>query len=654
MKDNVLSLRVVLADGTVIKTRRRAVKSSAGYDLTRLFIGSEGTLGVVTEATLRLRRLPTHTSVVLAQFPTLRAAAAAVHRLVLSGVPFQRLELMDALAVRAVNLHDLRPGESSPFSDRASLLAECAALSPRGLLEQRAVFDAVCKEHGAAALHHSENREEEDRIWNLRKKCYFSVPALRTHPSVLPTPDAAPPKVGVLVTDVAVPVSRLADAMEATERLLAAEGLIGPMLIHAGDGNIHCLVVLRDGDAAELDAAERLREQLAVLALSMDGTITGEHGVGMGKRLLLEKEADGPTLELMKTLKLSLDPNNILNPGKILVPGAPAPAPTAPAAVDGQGPVGLRKQPPARGPVGGEQELASGGSPNSPKFDSFSSSAGVPRLEADVDSDVDGRGEVRDDEDIDDDDEEDGEVDEAEEEEEEEVVDLPEMQLLALLDEQEDSLVPAFSVLTTEAAVALHTRGWAVLDALLPPAIAAEAAAAALELGAVEADPPVFRPAAELRGLEDDPFRDRAARDDCVAWLHPDQPPASTHPALSAAVARLAALRDDLALLLHLAGQTEFQLALYRGNGGRYERHRDAFPIDDPTDTQQRRVTCVLYLTEHQVDGGGGLRIFRPLGAPPTDVATPPGRAVLFLSGVVDHEVLPVFTNRVAMTAWMR
>ncbi|KAI9324882.1 hypothetical protein DFJ73DRAFT_955046 [Zopfochytrium polystomum] len=321
MKDNVLSLRVVLADGTVIKTRRRAVKSSAGYDLTRLFIGSEGTLGIVSQATLRLRRSPSHTTVAIAQFKTLRAAAAAVHKLVLSGTPFQRLELMDAVAVRAVNLHDLNPGEKSPFADQTTLLAECAAFSQRGIDEQVAAFRETVAAHGAAGTSVATSPTEAERLWNLRKKCYFSVPALRTHPSVVVPPGAKPPKVGVLVTDVAVPISRLGDAMEATEILIREEGLIGPMLVHAGDGNCHCLLVLDEDDPREIEAAERVREKLGVLALSMDGTVTGEHGLGQGKRGLFEKEADGPTLELMKTLKLAIDPNNILNPGKIFVPG---------------------------------------------------------------------------------------------------------------------------------------------------------------------------------------------------------------------------------------------------------------------------------------------------------------------------------------------
>ncbi|KAJ1534833.1 hypothetical protein HK405_015929, partial [Cladochytrium tenue] len=314
MKDNVLALRVVLADGSVLRVRRRAVKSSAGYDLVRLFVGSEGTLGVVTQATLRLRRLPSHSTVALATFSTMDAAARAVHALVLSGAPFNRLELLDAPCVRAVNLHETRPGEVEPFHERPTLLAECAALSEDGLRDQlaalRRVFDdfverarvealnpasaAAASAAGADAdagpptLSIATDHRHAERLWDLRKKALFAAPALRTHPSTLANPTAAPPAVSTMTTDVAVPVSRLAAALAGATRLLERHRLVAPIVAHAGDGNFHCFVLIRDGDAAELARAHALADDLAALALELDGTVSGEHGVGVGKMHLLE------------------------------------------------------------------------------------------------------------------------------------------------------------------------------------------------------------------------------------------------------------------------------------------------------------------------------------------------------------------------------
>ncbi|KAI9326824.1 hypothetical protein DFJ73DRAFT_632388 [Zopfochytrium polystomum] len=318
MKDNVLSLRVALADGTVIQTRRRAVKSSAGYDLTRLFIGSEGTLGVITQATLRLRRIPTHRTVALAQFATLRAATTAVHRLVLTGTPFQRVELIDAHFLRALALQEASSAAGFPFDLSPTLLVECVVVSDSGVAEQVAAFHGVCG--GAQKVRVAESAEEADRLFALRKKVYFAGPLLRAHESVPAAVRVDEARLTRLSTDVAVPVSRLGDAMEATERMLQEEGLIGPMVAHAGDGNFHCMLLVKIGDAEEAAASERIKHRLGELALSMDGTVSGEHGIGMSKRALFQKEADPAALVLMKKIKKTLDPNNILNPGKIFVP----------------------------------------------------------------------------------------------------------------------------------------------------------------------------------------------------------------------------------------------------------------------------------------------------------------------------------------------
>ncbi|KAJ3094845.1 hypothetical protein HDU96_001451 [Phlyctochytrium bullatum] len=316
MKDNVLSLRVVMADGTVVTTRRRAVKSSAGYDLTRLFVGSEGTLGVVTQATLRLRVLPTRTTVALAQFSHLASAAEAVQRLVRSGAPFHRLEILDEVCVRAVNLGI---GEARKrFPELTTLLAECAGATPREVDAQLAVFRDVCgalvkaEGSGAGGVTVATDKAEGERLWDLRKKAFFAAPNLR------PTLDG---KCGVMVSDVAVPMSRLVGSLGTARKLLDEMGLVGPIVAHAGDGNYHVLLVVRTDDGgAEVEKAERFREEIGRLAIEEGGTCTGEHGIGEGKRELLEMEVGPEAIKLMRTLKDTLDPNHILNPGKVLLP----------------------------------------------------------------------------------------------------------------------------------------------------------------------------------------------------------------------------------------------------------------------------------------------------------------------------------------------
>ncbi|KAJ3195188.1 hypothetical protein HK101_000898 [Irineochytrium annulatum] len=311
MKDNVLNLRVVLADGTVLQTRRRAVKSSAGYDLTRLFIGSEGTLGIITAATLRLRVIPRHTSIGLAQFPTLDAAAGVVQKLARSGVGFNRLEILDDLCVRAVNLHDLEPEER--FKEWTTLLVECAGASEVEMREQVKVFTDVCsKVEGGSGVTISTSNTESERLWSLRKRAFFAAPALRRGES----------DVGVLVTDVAVPVSRLVESLGEAKRLLKQRRLVGPIVAHAGDGNYHVLLVIKRTDIEEVHRAEQLRDDIARMAIAMDGTCTGEHGVGTGKRHLLVEEVGPEAMALMRKLKKTLDPNNILNPGKIFLDSA--------------------------------------------------------------------------------------------------------------------------------------------------------------------------------------------------------------------------------------------------------------------------------------------------------------------------------------------
>ncbi|KAI8619895.1 putative D-lactate dehydrogenase mitochondrial precursor [Chytriomyces sp. MP71] len=308
MKDNVLSMRVVLADGTIVKTRNRAVKSSAGYDLTRLFIGSEGTLGIITQATLRLRKIPTHSSVILAQFPTLASSAATVQHLVQSGTPFLRLEIIDDLCIQAVNNEIEDPAQK--FAPLTTIMAECAGSSGDAVAEQIASFRAAC---GSVAVNVMEAKDEDEteRLWKLRKRAFFCAPSLRAH--------EAGKEWNVVVTDVAVPISRLVDILVATKKLIDQARLVSPIVAHAGDGNFHCLMVVDKNDKDELERAKRVRDEMARIALTMDGTCTGEHGIGIGKMHLLEEELGSGAMNLMRRIKKAVDPKNILNPGKVFL-----------------------------------------------------------------------------------------------------------------------------------------------------------------------------------------------------------------------------------------------------------------------------------------------------------------------------------------------
>ncbi|KAJ3017977.1 UNVERIFIED_CONTAM: D-lactate ferricytochrome c oxidoreductase [Siphonaria sp. JEL0065] len=308
MKDNVLSLRVVLADGTIVKTRNRAVKSSAGYDLTRLFIGSEGTLGLVTQATLRLRRIPTHSKVIIAQFPTLASSASAVQALVQSGAPFLRLEIIDDVCIKAVNNEIEDP--KLKFAELTTIMAECAGTSDDAVSEQIQTF----KQAGGSVATNvtlATNEKEAERLWNLRKRAFFSAPSLRHHEKNK--------EWSTIVTDVAVPISRLVDILVATKKLIADANLVSPIVAHAGDGNFHCLIVVDKNDTAELQRAKTMRDEMARLALEMQGTCTGEHGIGIGKMHLLEEELGEGGIQVMRKVKKALDPKNILNPGKIFI-----------------------------------------------------------------------------------------------------------------------------------------------------------------------------------------------------------------------------------------------------------------------------------------------------------------------------------------------
>ncbi|KAJ3275596.1 hypothetical protein HDV01_007599 [Terramyces sp. JEL0728] len=300
MKDNVVSLRVVLADGTVIKTRRRPNKSSAGYDLTRLFVGSEGTLGIVSEATLRLRRIHKCKAVIFAQYKTLQDAANTVAEVVQDGIQLNRMELLDDYSLKAINI-----AHKSNYGELNSLIFECAGYSKVQIQDQIEALEKITKRNNCL-LFQKESGIKSVQLWNIRKAAYFASKALR------PDIDSH-----ILTTDCAVPISHLCEILTATRNDLSQHGLIAAIVAHAGDGNFHVLLQIDIHNESEVKAAEEFRLRNASLALKFDGTCTGEHGIGVGKRELLVQEVGYEAVSLMRKIKKQFDPNGILNPGKV-------------------------------------------------------------------------------------------------------------------------------------------------------------------------------------------------------------------------------------------------------------------------------------------------------------------------------------------------
>jgi len=298
MRDSVAALEVVLADGRIIRTGSRAAKSAAGYDLTGLIVGSEGTLGIITELTLRLHGQPEAISTAVCAFNTLDAAVRTVMATIQIGIPMARIEFVDEAVARAFNAH---AGTSLP--EQPHLMVEFHG-SPKGVADQAERFGEVVAELGGAHFHWASTAEERSRLWKMRHGAYPACLALR------------PGALG-LATDICVPVSRLAEPVSETRADIAAEGLIGPILGHVGDGNFHSVLLLEPGNAEEFARAKRLVGRMAERALRMGGTVTGEHGVGIGKRALMAAE-HGPAWAVMGAIKAALDPANILNPGKLL------------------------------------------------------------------------------------------------------------------------------------------------------------------------------------------------------------------------------------------------------------------------------------------------------------------------------------------------
>ena len=299
MKDNVLSLKVVLANGELMTTARRAKKSSAGYDLTRLIVGSEGTLGIITELTLRLSGIPEAIAAGVCPFPSVEACCEAAILTIQSGIPVARIELLDALQVRACNAYSKLTLPETPM-----LFLEFHG-SDAGVAEQSQRFGEIAAELGGGPFEWATRPEDRSKLWQARHDAYWSGRSLR-------------PGAAAVATDVCVPISRLAECVVETQRDIAESRLLAPVMGHVGDGNFHLTLLVDLADNDEVARAKALSERLVARALAMDGTCTGEHGVGQGKMAYLPAEHGEAALEAMRAIKRALDPDGIMNPGKIV------------------------------------------------------------------------------------------------------------------------------------------------------------------------------------------------------------------------------------------------------------------------------------------------------------------------------------------------
>ena len=298
MRENVLALTVVTAQGEVIPTGTRARKSSAGYDLTRLMIGSEGTLGVMTEITLRVYPLPEAMSAATCTFPSIDAAVRTTIQIIQMGIPIARCELLDRHAVRAVNRHDKLTLTEAPM-----LLMEFHG-SEASVAEQAATVQEIASEHGGEGFQWATTPEERKKLWAARHRAYFAGLQMK-------------PGCRTVTTDTCVPISRLAESVVQASDEAEAAGLQHYIVGHVGDGNFHIAYLVDPNRPEEREMAERLNEALVMRALAMDGTCSGEHGVGLHKMGFLVSEAGVGAIDMMRTIKRALDPKNIMNPGKI-------------------------------------------------------------------------------------------------------------------------------------------------------------------------------------------------------------------------------------------------------------------------------------------------------------------------------------------------
>lgn len=298
MRDNVLALEVVMADGRITRTGSAAPKTSAGYDLTGLIVGSEGTLGLMTELTLRLQGQPEAISAAVCAFPDITAAVTTVTETIQMGLPNARIEFLDSASVACINAYADMTLPLTPH-----LLVEFHG-SESGVAEQIETFREISDENGGLGFEWATKPEDRNRLWKARHNAYHAIVASR-------------PGARAIVTDLCVPISRFAEAVEETRQDIDASGITGPMLGHVGDGNIHAILMLDENDPAELQQAKALASRMAERALRFGGTITGEHGIGLGKMPYMIAE-HGEALSVMTEIKRALDPQNILNPGKMV------------------------------------------------------------------------------------------------------------------------------------------------------------------------------------------------------------------------------------------------------------------------------------------------------------------------------------------------
>lgn len=299
MRDNTLALTVVMADGSVRKTGTRARKSAAGYDITRLFVGAEGTLGIITELTLRLHGIPQAISSATCNFPDLSSAANAVNAAIRGGIPMARIELLDELQVKACNTYS-----KLGLPELPTLFLEFHG-TDAGVREQAEMFGDIARDLGGSDFVWSQRQEERNRLWTARHDVYWACLTLR-------------PGAKYIATDSCVPISRMADFIDETRRDIAETGLVAPIIGHVGDGNVHCSILIDTTSPAEVAETTAFLGRLAERAISMEGTCTGEHGIGQGKQAYLVRE-HGTNVNTMRSIKEALDPKNIMNPGKIFL-----------------------------------------------------------------------------------------------------------------------------------------------------------------------------------------------------------------------------------------------------------------------------------------------------------------------------------------------
>ena len=299
MRENVMALEVVLPDGQVIQTGTKARKSSAGYDLTHLFVGSEGTLGLMTRITVRLFGQPEAIMAATCAFETVEGAVDAVMDAMQVGLPMARIEFLDEVQMQGMNIYN--PDMSLP--ETPHLFLEFHG-SESGVAEQVEIFTAIAEEHGGSGLERATRTEDRNRLWKARHDAYYAAKALR-------------PGCEGYVTDCCVPIDKLATAIRRARAEIDKSGLVAPILGHVGDGNFHLIILLREGVETDLQQADELAETLNLMSIELGGTMTGEHGIGIGKKKYMQAE-HGDAYALMGVIKKAIDPQNIMNPGKMV------------------------------------------------------------------------------------------------------------------------------------------------------------------------------------------------------------------------------------------------------------------------------------------------------------------------------------------------